>query len=231
VTVGLADAFRYTLFGFMNSKKAGNNTRSDRVERGAVATLQLKNAASDVLDMSHGKESGVMGKLNEVSGGIKTARNGSKIFDTLCKGVNFASKLVNPILVIAGIHRAYKAEDKKSAAIKESGAVLTMFGAEWLYKSFFGLGKHSAKYNNFAVTRNSASALKTFVTTNKFLSKLPSAGVLGLIKSVGFIATSCTAFYLGGKAGKYIADRTTAKEYERHHHFKPLNQRVFSSEA
>lgn len=206
----------------MNSKKARNTNRSDRIERGAVATLQMKNAACDVLDMSHGKESGVMGKINGVSTGIHSARNGSKIFDTICKGVNFVSKLVNPILVLAAAHRAYKAEDKKSSAIKEGGAILSMFGAEYAYKYFFGLAKHTPKYNNYRMTKMASDGLKTFVSANKYLSKLPSAGVLGLIKSVGFIATSCTAFYLGGKIGKHIADNTTAKEYARKHHFEPF---------
>ena len=219
MTVTFADPFRYTIFGFMNTQKAGNTSRFDRKERGVVAGLQLKNAASDILDMSHGKSGKIMGTLNGVSESIHTARETSKAFDILCKGVNFVSKLVNPILIVASAVRAWHAKDKKSAAIQESGAMIGMLGAEYLYKKFFGLGGHSACYKNYNWANKAANVAKNFITSNKLLSKLPANKFTTLLKGLGFIVTSCTAFALGSAGGKAIADRTTAVEYAKKHRF------------
>lgn len=215
--VTFADPFRYTIFGFMNKNKAENKTRFDRRERGLVAGLQLKNAASDVLDMSHGKSGGVMDALNDVSKGIKTARNSSKVFDVVCKGVNFMSKLVNPILVVASGVRAWHADDKKSAAIKEGLSMAGMFAAEGAYKRFFGLGGHAAGYKNYKWATDAAKGFKNFMAKNKYLSKLPAGRTAAMLVGLGFIITSCSAFAIGGSAGKAIADRTTAKQFAKKH--------------
>ena len=181
--------------------------------------FQLKNAVSDVLDFSHGKDGKIMGTLNGVSEGIHAARESSKIFDVVCKGVNFASKLVNPILVLASAARALHSEDKKSATIKETGAMIGMFGAEYLYKKFFGLGGYKPMYNNYNWSRTLSNGFKEFLSSNKYLSKLPTNKLTVLIKALGFIAVSCSAFALGSYAGKKVADNTTAKQYARKHRF------------
>lgn len=213
MSCGLADPIRMMIFGCMNTEKAKNSLRVDQRERALVAGLQMKNAASGVLDLAHGKTGVVADGLNTISGTIKTARTSSKIFDKLCKGVNVLSKMVNPILCVASAVRAYKAEDKKSAAIKEGCAMGTMFGAEWAYKQLFGLGGATAKYQNFKPISTLINAGKKFCASNKFLKFLPQGQLGSLIKALGFIAASCGAFELGSKVGKSIADKTTAKTF------------------
>ena len=213
-----ADPIRYVIFGVMNTDKANNTFRADRKERAVVAGLQLKNAASDVLDLAKTKTGKIAGKLKTVSEGIHSARCASKVFDGLCKGVNFfAEKLINPILIGAGIVRVASADDKKSASIKEGGALTFMLAGEWGYKHLFGLGGKTAKYTQIKPLDMVAKGLKTFAKNNKVLSKLPLGKFTGLVKALGFIATSCSMFSLGEKAGQALADRTTAKQYALEH--------------
>ena len=213
-----ADPIRYAIFGVMNTDKANNTFRADRKERAVVAGLQLKNAVSDVLDLAKTKTGKVAGKLKTVSEGIRTARTSSKIFDGVCKGVNFfAEKLINPILIVAGAVRAFSADDKKSAAIKEGGALTFMLLGESLYKSLFGLAGRTAIYKNIKPLAFAETGLKALVKGNKYLSKLPLGRFTGLVKALGFIATSCGMFALGEKAGQALADKTTAKQYALKH--------------
>ena len=125
--------------------------------------------------------------------------------------------MVNPILCVASAVRAYKADDKKSAAIKEFGAMSFMLGFEWCYKYLFGLGGKTAHYQNFKPLKFIIDAGKKFCASNKLLGKLPQGRLGSLIKALGFIAVSCGAFELGSRGGKAIADRTTAKTYAKNH--------------
>ena len=217
MSVGLADPIRMMIFSCMNTDKAKNSLRVDQKERAVVAGLQLKNAASGVLEFAHGRTGTVADGLNKVSGTIKTARSSSKIFDGVCKGVNVLSKMVNPILCVASFVRAYNSDDKPSAFIKEAGAMSAMFGAEWAYKELFGLGGKTAKYQNFKPLKTVIDAGKKFCASNKIISKLPQGKLGTLVKAVGFIIASCGAFEIGSKVGKAVADRTTAKTYAKNH--------------
>lgn len=221
MAVVLADPLRYAVFSFMNTEKANNSLRVDQKERGLVAMLQLKNAASDVLDLSKGEKGKLAKGLNGVSEGLHNARESSKVFDSVCKSVNVLSKLVNPILVVASMVRAWKSEDKKSAAIRETGAMTFMLGGEWAFKSLFGLGGKTACYKSIKPINAAVNAVKGVLSTNKFLSKLPSNKVTGLLKAIGFIVTSCGMFELGTRSGQAIADRTTAKTFAKEHAIKP----------
>ena len=217
MSVSLADPIRMMIFGCLNTEKANNSLRADNAERGVVAALQIKNAASDILDLAHNKTGTVADGLNKVSGGIKTARNSSKAFDFVCKGVNFFSKLINPILCVASAVRAWSAKDKKSAAIKELGAMGTMFAVEYGYKKLFGLAGKTATYQNNKMLNQIVTSGKKFCQNNKFLGKLPQGKLGALIKGLGFIIASCSAFEIGGRVGSFVAKNTTAKEYAKDH--------------
>lgn len=217
MSVGLADPIRMMVFSVMNTDKANNSLRVDQRERAVVAGLQFKNAASGVLEFAHGKTGTVADGLNKFSGSIKSARSTSKIFDGICKGVNVLAKMVNPILCIASGVRIYKSEDKKSTFLKEAGAMSAMFGAEWAYKQLFGLGGATAKYQNIKIAKTVVDAGKKFCANNKLLGKLPQGKLGTLIKALGFIVASCGAFELGSRAGKAVADRTTAVTYAKNH--------------
>lgn len=214
---GIADPLRMIIFSCMNGEKANNSLRVDTKERGVVSLLQLKNSASGAMDLAKGKAGSVAGCLNTMSDTIHSARETSKVFDGVCKGVNVVSEWVNPLLVVASGVRVYNADDKKSAMIRETGAMSAMFGAEWAYKTLFGLGGKQATYQNYKALDKASKALKTVCESNKFLSKLPSGKIGGIIKALGFIATSCGAFALGSSIGDKIAENTTAKEYALKH--------------
>jgi len=217
MTSGIADPLRMCVFSIMNCGKANDSMRADTKERGLVSLLQLKNSASGAMDLAHGHTGKVANCLNDVSNSIKSARTTSKTFDLACKSVNVVSDLVNPILVVASGVRVYNSDDKKSALLKEAGAMSCMFAAEGAAKKLLGLGGRSAAYKNYKVLKSAANAIKTFCESNKYLSKFPSGKIGGILKGLAFIAASCTGFAVGGDIGKAIADRTTAKQYAETH--------------
>lgn len=214
---GIADPLRMVIFSCMNGEKANNSLRTDNKERGVVSALQLKNSASGAMDLAKGKSGAVAGCLNSMSESIHTARETSKVFDGVCKSVNVVSEWVNPILVVASGVRVYNSEDKKSALVKEAGAMSAMFAAEAAYKNLFGLGGKASSYKSYKFLDNMAVGLKDYCAKNKWLSKLPGGKLGGVIKALGFIATSCAAFEAGSLLGDAIAQRTTAKEYAAKH--------------
>ncbi len=227
---GIADPLRMVIFSCMNGEKANNNLRTDCKERGIVSALQLKNSASGAMDLAKGKSGAVAGCLNTMSDSIHTARETSKVFDCVCKSVNVVSEWVNPILVVASGVRVYNSDDKKSALLKEAGAMSAMFAAEGAYKSLFGLGGKTANYKNYKYLNDIAIGLKDFASKNKFLSKLPGGKLGGVVKALGFIATSCLAFEMGSRLGDAVAQRTTAKEYAAKHPEKNVEKHALAKE-
>jgi hypothetical protein len=217
MTSGIADPIRMIVFSCMNGEKANNALRSDTKERGLVSLLQLKNSASGAMDLAKGKTGSVANCLNSMSNSIHSARETSKIFDGVCKSVNVVSDLVNPLLVVASGVRVYNSEDKKSALLKETGAMTGMFAGEWAYKTLFGLGGKEATYQNYKWLNKAGKSIENLFATNKYLSKLPAGKIGGVVKALGFIATSCGAFALGSKIGDSIAQKTTAKAYAAKH--------------
>ena len=218
MTAGLANTVRAGIFSVMNCEKANDITRTDTRERGLVSALQLKNSAGEALELAQGSSGKTAKVLNSASDTIKSIRNSSKVFDYACKGVNVLSEYINPLLVVASGVRVYNSDDKKSALIKETGAMSCMFAAEGAAKKLFGLNKGAeATYKKYKVLKNAAEGIKNFCSSNKILSKVPSGKIGGIIKGIAFIAASCTGFSIGGYVGEKIADKTTAKTYAEKH--------------
>ncbi|MCD8378385.1 MAG: hypothetical protein LUB59_06320 [Candidatus Gastranaerophilales bacterium] len=218
MAAGIANPLRMCIFSFMNGDKAYDSLRTDNKERGLVSILQMRNSASGAMELAHGHTGKVANCLNDISESIKAARSTSKAFDCACKGINIVSEMVNPILVVASGVRVYNSDDKKSAMLKEAGAMTGMFAAESAYKTLFGLNKGSeATYKKYKLLNNTADGIKKFCSSNKFLSKIPSGKIGGIIKGLGFIAASCSAFAIGSEIGDAIAQRTTAKDYAAKH--------------
>ena len=217
MSAGIADPLRMLIFSCMNGGKASNALRTDNTERGVVSVLQLKNSASGAMELAKGQTGAVATYLNGVSDSIHAARETSKVFNGVCKGVNVVSEWVNPLLCVASGVRVYNAEDKQSALIEETGAMSSMFAAEAVYKNLFGLGGKTATYQNHKFLRDFSTGFKDVCRHSKWLSRFPVGRLCGIAKALGFIATSCLAFSAGGSVGKSIADRTTAVEYARLH--------------
>lgn len=212
MTAGLADPIRSLIFSGMNYDKAHNLARTDCAERGAVSIIQLGNSAKGVMNAAAGKSGAAADCINGVAETIKEARETSKVFDGVCKGANILSKMVNPILCLASVARVAHSEDKKKTGVKELGAMGLMFTGEGIWKRLFGLGGFTAKYSKYKWVNSAVNGVKKFLTTNKWLSKIPLGKWGTLLKALGFVAVSCSCFALGSKLGEVTADKIFDKD-------------------
>ena len=101
MAAGIANPLRMGIFSIMNNEKAHDSLRADTKERGLVSILQMKNSASEAMELAHGHNGRVANCLNGMSESIKDARETSKIFNGVCKGDKLAfngkSYLVNEV--------------------------------------------------------------------------------------------------------------------------------------
>ena len=212
MTACLADPLRFLIFSGMNLDKARNIARTDCVERGAVSIIQLSNSARGVLHAAEGKTGVAAECLNGVADTIKEARETSKVFDGVCKGANILGKMVNPLLCLASVARVARSENKKSTAVKEIDAMGLMFTGEGIFKRLFGLGGFTASYSKYKWINTGVNAVKKFLTTNKWLSRIPLGKWGTLLKAIGFVAVSCACFSIGAKLGDKSANAMFGKK-------------------
>lgn len=211
--MSVATLFSRSVFSGLNYDKAHNVARTDRLERGIVSGCQGVCATGDAIKLIGETTKGSQA-INLVSQTLNSTKATSKLLDVASVGLNWAGKIVNPILCVAAVSRAAAAEDKKSASIEEFGAMGTMFLVENKIKKSLGLGKEPATYVNNKTLNGLAKWGKGLLTSTKWLNKLPTNKLTGMIKGVIFIAGSCLAFAAGKKAGKFVADNSTAKDFE-----------------
>ncbi len=211
MTVALANALRKGWFAYTNGEKGNNYTRADRLERKITSYCQDVTTANDTLKVVRETTRGSK-YVDALSKTLNSSKNTSKLLEWTSKGANLAGKLVNPLLCVAAGARVLNEEDKKSSFIQEGAAMLGMFGIEGVIKSNLGLNGKPAKYVNNRFLRNIANNTKTFLATTKFLNKIPTNRLTGILKAAIFVIGSCTGFALGQKAGKLITKNTTEKE-------------------
>ncbi len=213
MTVALANALRKGWFAFTNAEKGNNYTRADRLERKVTSYCQDISTADETIKVV--KETTKGSKcVDALARTLNSSKKTSKLLDWSCKGAEFASKAVNPLLCVAAGARVLNAEDKKSSFIQEGLAMGAMFGVEGIIKSNLGLAGKSAKYVNNKFLLNLATKTKTFLATTKFLNKIPTNRLTGIIKAAIFVIGSCTAFAAGQKLGKVITKNTTEKDFQ-----------------
>ena len=223
MSTAFADAIRKSMFAYMNNEKANNITRTDCSARRATSYCQDIGAAADSVRVVKGTVIGA--KCTEsISQAMKSTQTTSKLFDWGCKGAKIASKAVNPILTVASGIRVFSAEDKKTATIQEGLAMGSMFGVESLMKSTLGLDNRVGNYAKNKILNTSAKQIKFFISSNKWLSKLPTNKVTGCIKAVAFVVGSTLAFAAGKELGKMITSRTTEKSFEQNKLIKEKEQ-------
>ena len=213
MTVALANALRKGWFAYTNAEKGYNYTRADRLERKVTSYCQDITTANDTIKVV--RESARGSKyVDALSKTLNSSKNTSKLLEWASKGANLAGELVNPLLCVAAGARVLNAEDKKSSFIQEGAAMLGMFGIEGVIKSNLGLNGKPAKYVNNRFLRNIANNTKTFLATTKFLNKIPTNRLTGILKAAIFVIGSCTGFALGQKVGKLITKNTTEKDFQ-----------------
>ena len=89
-----------------------------------------------------------------------------------------------------------------------------MFAVEGAIKSNLGLNGKAAQYVNNKFLLNLGTKAKTFLATTKFLNKIPTNRLTGIVKAAIFVIGSCTGFAAGQKLGKLITKNTTEKDFQ-----------------
>ncbi len=213
MTVALANALRKGWFAYTNGEKGNNFTRADRLERKVTSYCQDISTADETIKVVRETTKGSK-YVDALSRTLNSSKNTSKLLDWTCKGAEFASKAVNPLLCVAAGARVLNAEDKKSAAIQELLAMGGMFAVEGAIKSNLGLNGKAAQYVNNKFLLNLGTKAKTFLATTKFLNKIPTNRLTGIVKAAIFVIGSCTGFAAGQKLGKLITKNTTEKDFQ-----------------
>ncbi len=169
---------------------------------------------NDAKAMGDGSDAGVRG----VVGAIQTANAGTSIFAEVNKtsrisqvannAAKYVSKSVNPLLCVASVARVAASDDRPSALIEETCAMGGMFGVEALMKNQFKEGSLLAECR---LVKNSVNSLNNFCANTRFLNKFKAGTIGNVLKGLGFIIGSISAYAAGHTIGKSIADNTTRK--------------------
>ncbi len=173
-------------FGVRNDAKAMGNA-SDAGVRGVVGTIQTANAGASIF-----------AEVKKNSSVAQTATNAAK----------YVSKAVNPLLCVASVARIAASDDRPSALIEETAAMSSMFAVEALMKRQFKEGSLLAECK---LMKKSINNLNNFCANTKYLNKIKGGTVGNIIKGLGFILGSITAYSAGHYVGRKIADNTTRK--------------------
>ena len=120
------------VFGTRNLDKVTNVTTNDQGRIFATAG-QFTNAAKAISNLDNSVGKGASAAINAMG---KVAE-GNKALNAVAKGVNWASKNVNPLLIGAAGYRVFKADNKMDALRKEAYGMSAMFGVEYAMNSLF----------------------------------------------------------------------------------------------
>ena len=157
-------------------------TQNGEIGRAPVAAAQAINVINEVSKYNKTVAQGTDAAVSIFTNLAKT----NKAADYAVKGVNWATKHVNPMIAASGVIKVAMAEDKLSAGIKETAALGTMFAGEKLANMAL---KALAQCKNPKIA-------KLFNTNTKV-----GAIVHGLL----FVAASIASYSVGEKLGDNAA--------------------------
>ena len=136
-----------------------------------------------------------------------------KGLDYVDKGAKWGMNHINHLICAASIYKVAKAksDDKVNTAVTEAGTLSGMFAGEgWMKEN---LGKYINEKNVSELAEKLANK-QGLAEVSEFLLKSGNAGkVASIAKGVTFVTGSVIASTLGGKGGKYIADKVCPKKH------------------
>lgn len=229
MTVALAtslyDATKAVVFSTRNADKT---VHGDLVRAG-VAAGQAKKACVAVSSFENALGRGAKACVDTLDAASKSSSVGGYI----AKGVNFASKYVNPLLCVSGAVKVMAADDKPSEAIKQTCALGTMFAFEGISRSFLtDTGRTKFCKTALAKTAPMKSVLKAMRRLDAFCkvagksSKWVRFGI-PIAKGIGFVCVSITGYSIGANLGDTINKNRKA---QKSINYNPYNQQGFVSQ-
>ena len=142
---------------------------------------------------------------------LDKSTKGSKLWGYTAKGVNLASKAVNPLICVSAGIKVARSEDKSSEAINQTYALTSMFGAERTAKLFLTPeGREKLVKFGFGDKGISKKLMDTMARLDNMsnaagASKYAKFGI-PIIKGLGFVAASISGYALGSFIAGKIND-------------------------
>lgn len=132
----------------------------------------------------------------------------SKVLDTAGKGVNWATRNVNPLICASAVYKTATSDNKVETGISQLGALSGMFLGEGLMKNFSG---NYINEENAIKLAEKMKNTKGLGKLGEFLLKSGNCGKVATVaKGVAFVCVSMTSFSLGKKLGDDFAERKCA---------------------
>lgn len=168
-------------------------TENGEIGRAPVAVGQANNILNSVMELDNAVGKGAKTAVDALKG----VAQGSRALGYLGKGINFASKNVNPLICVSGGIKVLTSDDPASAMIQEAAALKAMFTCEKLMKA------NMDNVKNIGCVKGVATKFLNFCANTKGFGKLPM-----ILKGVAFVGGSMLAYDVGHKFGTFVTDKT-----------------------
>ena len=132
----------------------------------------------------------------------------SQILDYAGKGVNWATRNVNPLICASAVYKTATSDDKVHTGISQIGALSGMFLGEGLMKLYSGNLINESNINNLAEQLKNVKGLGKLA--NAILNSHHGGKIASILKGIAFVTVSMTSYNIGQKIGEDTADRVCA---------------------
>ena len=189
-----------SVFLYNNVKKVENGETA----RGSVVFAQGSKIATAVAKY-HNQTAKTASEAYNIFG--KYAQQ-SKALEYVGKGVNWATRNVNPLICASAVYKTYKSDDKVHTGITQAGAISGMFLGEGMMKLAQDDIFNAENVTKLAEYCKKIPGLKAI---SEALLKSGGSGKLAAItKGIAFVTASITSYALGEKLGSECADNVCA---------------------
>ena len=189
------------IFGVRNADKIINKNDTGRI---FADVGQFTNAAKATAELNNKLGKGASSALSA----MKKISDGNKVLTACGKGVNWASKNVNPLLIGAAGYRVVKAKNKEVALKKEICGMSSMFMTEYAIKEFF----------------NSS----TFKTWKNQINNKTLKNIIGILEGVLFVAGSIAGSTAGYKVGEHFYEPSKNNSTEKNNSTNVEKEKIYA---
>jgi len=185
-----------SVFLYNNVKKVENGETA----RGSVVFAQGSKIATAVAKY-HNQTAKTASEAYNIFG--KYAQQ-SKALDYVGRGVNWATKNVNPLICLSAVYKTAKSDDKVHTGITQAGAISGMFLGEGMMKLAQDDIFNAENVTKLAEHCKKIPGLKAL--SEALLNSGGSGKVAAITKGIAFVTTSILSYAAGEKIGTACAD-------------------------
>lgn len=131
-----------------------------------------------------------------------------KALEVAGKGIDWASKHVNPLICASAVYKTVTADDKVETGISQTGAIAGMFAGEGLMKQ---VQDRIFSESNVKKVLESVKEVPGLKSVANYVLKSGNSGRLGAImKGLAFVTVSMTSYNIGEKLAEPIAQQVSS---------------------